>query len=346
MKMNKKLCIGIFAWGDYLMGMGHVYRQLRLFEHVNQRGCDITFYTFRNSTVEKLLRGKIAYQCVHSIYDIDPKRRFTHFVFDVLNVPLEDVKYIRNKTDMIVSFDNNGKSLNRCDVSFNCLYPNSRKNVVSDYEYLILPDECLIYQKKKKLSKIKKILVMQGGTDTYGVLLRLARVLPQYFPHLQFTFITGSLCIYKNELIKIIQAQSNVNVEFDISSLHKFAACHDVAITGGGMGMFEIAAMGIPVIACTQELKELKTMMTAHKKKIIITMGLTSTLTDTQLIKSVQRSVSNIPNLNQLSSRAKEKLNCNGIKKILRRVGILDECTIEDSKSGRRAKNSLYLPKS
>lgn len=318
---KKKANIGIFAWGDYVMGMGHIYRQLRLLDGINEKEANLTFYTFANPHVEKLLKGNVPYELIESIHDINHSAMFTHFIFDCLNVSLADADYIKGRAEKVISFDNNGHGLKYCDISFNCLYPNSHKNVLTDLSYLILPKDGLKYRREKDPTEIKKVLVMQGGTDTYGVLIRLANILPSSFLELEFDFVVGSASLYRNQLERVSEKYENMELYIDVKELQKMASNYDFAITGGGMSMFEIAALGVPVIAGTQELKELETMRQAQDEGVILEdLGLFSTLTDFQIKETVERNIADHKKINEITSRAMEKLDCNGIDRIIGKI--------------------------
>jgi spore coat polysaccharide biosynthesis predicted glycosyltransferase SpsG len=318
---KKKANIGVFAWGDHVMGMGHIYRQLRLFEGINDKEADLTFYTFANPHVEKLLKGKVSYRLIESFHDINHPTAFTHFIFDCLDVSLADASYIRNIAKKIFSFDNNGKGLKYCDISFNCLYPNSQKNVLTDLKYLILRKDGLKYRKKEKSTKTKRVLVMQGGTDTYGVLIRLANLLPSSFLDLEFDFVVGSASLYRNQIEMVSEKYKNMKLYVDVKEFQKMASNYDTAITGGGMSMFEIAALGVPVIAGTQELKELKTIRQAKDEGVILeNIGLFSTLTDFQIKKKFENNIKNHKKINEIASCAMKKLDCKGIDRIIEKI--------------------------
>jgi spore coat polysaccharide biosynthesis predicted glycosyltransferase SpsG len=158
---------------------------------------------------------------------------------------------VKNCNIPLVTFDDRGSGAELADINFGlmpCNYTNELKgkSIVRGLDYFIINKE--VDKFKRKRTGIKKVLVTLGGSDTYGVSLKVAAVLKN--SGLETTVITGPSFQHEKELLLITGA--TLRTKRAVPSLISEFAGYDIAITAGGITPFEANASGLPcmIIAC------------------------------------------------------------------------------------------------
>lgn len=162
---------------------------------------------------------------------------------DALTIPRNALRKLRNFTKKLILFDYNGSYGTLADIRINALYPpkNPPKNMWTGYEYLLLhPAYSQTTHSVKK--EATTVLVAQGGGDTYGDIPKLINII-----------------LPVSSGITIIPFQG-------ISEPWNLFPSIDLAITGGGMTVFELLCSGVPCLAFTNEPKERPTLSALTKR--------------------------------------------------------------------------------
>ena len=188
-KGDNSLNILIYTFGNHQMGMGHVYRMSYLGIFLRKMGHDIHFFIPDwEEGITKIFQDGWQQipipvnQFENEIYYKDKLKdlKFDCIIVDALNVSEPIMKIFRKKTDLLISFDNIGNGRFFADILINILYKRlpplpAPKLEINDYRYIIISNEFgEIHQKEKVILKtVQKILITQGGSDTYGIVPQL-----------------------------------------------------------------------------------------------------------------------------------------------------------------------------
>ena len=249
-------------------GFGHLSRSIKLSESFSKK--NIIFLINNNKySIEILKKKKINF----SIFSGNIKKKISFLKKKNIKVLINDKLKIEKKLIFelkklnikIINFD----QIQSADLVDKLILPlESKKN----YSYLNKKDNlknCLfgpsyIAVGKKKIKKrlrkkIKKILVIFGGSDTNNFSLK---ILKQFnTDKLETTVIFGPL-VKKKKV-----SNSKIKIKFDVNDLFEEFYQNDLLITGGGMIPYEAAYTGLPSLIISTEKHEKKTGHFFEKEK-------------------------------------------------------------------------------
>lgn len=116
-------------------------------------------------------------------------------------------------------------------------------------EYISLRKEFATVPKKEIKEKADNVLVLSGGTDPYHFLLRFLENLPKDMEkECQYYLVCG---IFNGDYAKInemCRGRENIHILQNVSDLYEYMCKADVAVSAGGMTLYELCACGTPCI--------------------------------------------------------------------------------------------------
>lgn len=103
---------------------------------------------------------------------------------------------------------------------------------------------------RKKIRKtIKNVLVTFGGCDVKNLTLKILKFLVRFYPNLNKIVIIGKGFVYK-EQIKVLDDNHIESIYSpDMIQIKDLMLDADIAISGGGQTLYELARIGVPTIA-------------------------------------------------------------------------------------------------
>lgn len=137
--------------------------------------------------------------------------------------------------------------LNFCAMALDTSERLQGKNILGGTQYLILNKE--IANQKRIRKEIRNILITLGGSDTYGVTIKVVKILREL--GIYATVITGPSFTHRDELAHA--ANDLFKIKNAVPSLIEEFYNFDLAITGGGITPFEANASGLPCIIVANE---------------------------------------------------------------------------------------------
>lgn len=244
------------------MGMGHLFRLMTFARYLEAKKNEFVFIVNDDKHSLQLLE-RCGYK--YHIVDYDKcgewekqlvQKYGVHYWFnDRLNTSDAHGKAVKNTQIKLITFDDNGEGANYADFQIMALpmsdsIVSRARRVLRGIRYLILNEEIDLYKRLRK--RVNKICVSMGGTDTYGVTVKVVKILKEH--NTPATIIVGPGFMYEHELSGIIDSQYPV-VRHPLSLVRMFSE-YDIAITGGGITPFEAVASGLPCIIITSENHE------------------------------------------------------------------------------------------
>lgn len=243
-------------------GMGHLFRMLNFAKYLEQKKKNFIFLINNNEKIKEIL---ISNAYPYEIVDLDDlssdwestlvkKYNFTYWINDRLSTDEEHVKNILKNNIRVITFDDLGSGVKHSDINICGLFFNQQnlqgKKILKGADYLILNPEIDLY--KRERVGLKNILVTLGGSDTYGVTIKVLKLLKKY--NIKATIHVGPSFNHKMELEKELVDGFGV-VNFVPSLIEEFSK-YDLAITGGGVTPFEANASGLPCLIIANETFE------------------------------------------------------------------------------------------
>lgn len=314
--------IGICIESSHARGMGHLYRMLNLVEYLRScgQGCMLMMNDNLKSRQILVARGidviTVNLEDVESDWEAGLIKRYglTVWINDRLDTNARHAVKVVAHGVKLVTFDDRGDGALFADLHFAPLVFSGREalkgnRVHTGTDYLILNSEIDRY--KRVRSRIDSILVTLGGSDTYGVTLRIVRILHEL--GVTATIITGPSFVHNEELEEITVGAFTV-IKGVPSLIEEFSR-HDLAMTGGGMTPFEANASGLPCIIVANELHEIEV------GQYLQTVG---SSTFAGYYKSIDKSYFSSPlDIEKMSKAGMAAITTDGVTNVFREISAL-----------------------
>jgi spore coat polysaccharide biosynthesis predicted glycosyltransferase SpsG len=301
-------------------GMGHLFRMLNFSKFLKTKNEDFIFIINNNDKIKDILKSHdIAFEILNLKdsernweQDIIRKYNIIYWVNDRLETNKQHAFNIKESNIKLITLDDFGSGAGLSDISIYGLSINQGcfqgKKILQGVDFLILNKEIDRY--KKKRIDVKKILVTLGGSDTYGVTIKILRLLKKY--HIGATIHIGPSFMHKEELKKELTKDYKV-VTFTPSLIKEFAK-YDLAITGGGITPFEANASGLPCLIIANELFEIENGFFLERMKSSRFLGYYKSIDETIF------SDLNILDINLMSQNGMQILNTRAVEKIYKNI--------------------------
>lgn len=267
--------IGFRADGNLQIGTGHVMRCLSIAETLRIKGAECLFI-LADDQPAKIIREKgFDYICLNTVWndmesEIDcllectEKLKIRTLVIDgyyvterylkalgerIKLVYIDDLNSFPYPVDLLVNY-----SIYAKDIKYSDIYKT--KGIYTDFalgcDYVPLRKEFTVLQHVCR-EKVKKILITTGGTDQYNVAGRLLEYFKQHdcFCDLEFFVVIGKYNTYKSQLEEKWGCDHKIHLLFQVTDMAQYMRESDVAITAGGVTVYELLACGVPSVVYT-----------------------------------------------------------------------------------------------
>lgn len=275
---------------------------------------------------KKIIKIPVASFEKESVYSLLLKdRNFDCIIVDALRVSKKIMRLFKGKSKILLSLDNTGQGRFFSDILINILYrknPKLKKPKIeiNSFRYLILNKNFQrVNLKKKSVSKkIKKILITQGGSDTYGTVPKIINKLNGLLANFESYILLGSAFKHNRELkFSIKNNDLKVKVLKDIKNPWELFQQMDMAISGGGMTLLELLSCGIPCLALTQERKEMETINYLKNLGLIEKIGFYGKNSESDILKKTQVLINNYEKRIKLNKNSKKMIDGKGCERII-----------------------------
>jgi len=240
--------------------MGHFFRSCVLADALVAAGHAVKFYVNEHPPTATLLRRR------GIPFDIVPlddagqdweraaiaRDGIGLWIYDCHRTDIRSAMRIKAAGIPLVTFDDRGSGAAVTDLHIAALAfePDEElagNRVMRGVEYLMLDPTIPAYRRQR--TSAEKLIVTLGGADTYGVTLKVMRLLSK--AGRKATIVVGPAFMHGDDLSR--QATTDFTIKRGVPSLIEEFAKHDVAVTGGGMTPFEANASGLPCLVIANE---------------------------------------------------------------------------------------------
>jgi len=248
---------------SHTRGMGHLFRVLNLAEALTRNHHSFLILINNHKPSIRLLEAAGHNYKVVELIDLDTdwegdiisSYNIDVWINDRLNTDIKHSSKVKNRSIPLVTFDDCGSGAAIADINFASLVFGEDadvlgKRVFRGVQYLILNPE--IDRFKRVRSELSNILVTMGGSDTYGVTIKVVDFLQSQ--KLAASVIVGPGFEHHKTLSKIVG--HGITIKSAVPSLIKEFNQYDLAITGGGVTPFEANASGLPCLVIANEYFE------------------------------------------------------------------------------------------
>jgi spore coat polysaccharide biosynthesis predicted glycosyltransferase SpsG len=257
---------------SHARGMGHFYRALNLADELVQAGYPCKFYLNEHAPSCQILRERGYAHAVVNLADFSSdweksliqSEGITLWVNDRLDTDRRHAEKIKTSGIPLVTFDDQGTGAVLADLHVAALASDSQKQLAGAKllygpNYLILNPKISDYTRLR--SKLSSILVTLGGSDTYGVTIKVVQLLKEM--DLTATIVVGPAFMHMARLEEELTA--GFTLKRGVPSMIQEFYHHDLAVTGGGITPFEANASGLPCVVIANELFEIPVGMTLQE---------------------------------------------------------------------------------
>lgn len=135
-------------------------------------------------------------------------------------------------------------------------------------KYVPLRKEFCGCEKKEISPQVKRILLLSGGADKYGVLSQILKRL-NLDKYLQINVICGRFDTQYDLLKRQKAYVNNVKIYRAVSDIKRFMKEADLVISAGGTTLYELCAVGTPAISYSMADNQLDNVRKFHEDGII-----------------------------------------------------------------------------
>lgn len=298
---------------SHARGMGHLFRAMALAKAVTNQGGQVRFYVNDFAPALALLRAR------HCSFETVPLkeegwepniigRDGVHtWINDRLDTDAAHAARVRDAGAHLVTFDDRGGGAGQADLNI-VAFPASDheallgKRILAGLNYLVL--DPAIARLRRPRERLGSMVVSMGGSDTYGVTLKVMQALKSRA--LAATVIQGPGFAHEAELAAIMD--TSFKLKRNIPSLAEEFSLHDLAITAGGITPCEANAAGLPCIVIATEPWESRT------GEILARLG-------GSLFAGPRRRIDfgifdRLPDIAAMSQAALDNVPCNGAERV------------------------------
>ena len=250
----------ILTEGSKNIGFGHITRCISLYQAFQERGIVPEFIVNGDESIEDLLidkkykvfnwleeREKI-FNIIKNADIVIIDSYFTEYDFykkvsNSLKVPvyIDDNKRIGYPKGIVINGSIHAEDIN---------YPK-KKGV--DYllgsRYILLRKEFLNVPEKKVKKNIETVMITFGGEDVKNMTLKILKLLTKNYPDLHKRVIIGKGFKNIKEIERLKEKRTELMYYLNAEGMKKVMLDSDIAISGGGQTLYELAKVGVPTIA-------------------------------------------------------------------------------------------------
>lgn len=249
---------------SHVRGMGHFFRALNLANELAKTGYPFRFYLNDHVPSLRILTERgIPYRIV-DLEDfagnweasLIQRDGITLWINDRLDTDIRHAQKIKATGIPLATLDDRGAGATLADLHIAALAFDEQESLAGikllrGSDYLILNPQISDYMRSRK--QLSSILVTLGGSDTYGVTVKVVQILKEM--NLTATIVIGPAFKHMNALDEVLT--SGFTVKRDVPSMIEEFYHHDLAITGGGITPFEANASGLPCVVIANEQFEI-----------------------------------------------------------------------------------------
>ena len=123
--------------------------------------------------------------------------------------------------------------------------------------------------------KAERVLITTGGSDRYDIAGRILRNVLKSpgICKLQYCVVSGPYNQYLPQLLELEQSHENVHIYQNVTRMSELMQSCDIAVTAGGFTMYELCAVGIPILCFSFVDNQEKVVEGFRERKIVCFAG-------------------------------------------------------------------------
>lgn len=321
----------ILTEGGKDKGFGHITRCVSLYQSFEKKGIKPEFIINGDDSIRGLLKNIRYKRCDwleerQDLFDI--ARKFDAVIIDSYFADLKFYKEISSAVKIPVYLDDNkripyprGIVINGNVYAKEINYPE-RKDIIYllGSEYALIRKEFWEVPLKKISKKIKNFLLISGGNDRNNIMPKVLKLMINNYPEINKSIIIGKGFENLKEIRCLKDSKTELKYSPSAQYIRKYMFKSDIAISGGGQILNELARIGVPAIVIALADDQLNNIKGWRKRKFIEYAG---EWNDKRLFQNIERSVKKLVDLKAREDRYIRGINIVDGKGSFRAVNFL-----------------------
>jgi len=303
--------------------MGDLFGSVALADECQRQTDEVLFVISGGSeTVAALIERGYAYSVVGSLkaeLEILQAFRPDVIVVNKLNNQPAYIQSLRSLAPLIVTIDDAGQGAIHADLNINVLYP--APGAITDLQYLALRREFQEFHESERAisSDVRELLVTQGGSDTYGFTPRILRTFDDMALRPHCTVVLGPAFRHYGELEEAVNASTlDLTIVRNARNIVELMWQADLAITAGGLTMFELCCVGTPSLVVCGERFEVATAERLEQAGVVVNLGFGGGLDYAALPRAVEALAADVEKRRRMGVRGRELVDGRGAERVVR----------------------------
>lgn len=309
--------------GDHRQGMGDLLGSVALADECRRQSDEVLFIIPGGSEAVAVLReGAYPFRVAASFAterEILEAYRPDVIVLNKLDNPPAYVRSLRALASLVVTIDDASQGAAHADVNINVLY--HRPGALMDPHYLALRGEFQAMHAREKAVPpvVRELLITQGGSDTYGFTPRILRALEGMTLRPHCVVVVGPAFRHHADLEEAVNASTlDLSVVRNARNMAELMWRADLAITAGGLTVFELCSVGTPSLVVCGEPFEVETAARLEEAGAVVNLGFGGDLDYAELPRAVEALSAGVEKRRQMSARGKQLVDGGGCERVVR----------------------------
>lgn len=310
------------------IGLGHIYRTLTLALHIYTH--DIIFMTEAKHALGIKKLSEFHYPIVTFKDDRDFFRKVKRLnpsivINDILNTSSDYIIKLKEMGKFVVNFEDLGDGSLHADLVFNSIYEftiNAPGHFFG-HKYECVRDEFFLYRPEKINKQVNKITITFGGTDQNNLTERTLKALkniPINNIYINVILGLGFSETYKKTLKKVAETlgkKTKVEIKQNIKNMAQELSNSDIVVTSNGRTIYEVAVLGVPCLAISQNDRE-STHLFSHVASGIINLGHANTVSEKNVANQLKKLINNYKLREKMAENLRSYHIENGTENVLK----------------------------
>jgi len=329
--------VAVRADGGMNIGLGHIQRCLALSVQLQKMRVEVLFITKRNEPIkEKIEQG--GFEAVELEHNLNLEEDLEHAIEIIKNNKVDvlitdsyefDEKYLteaKKNVKMLVSIDDLAKIAFPSDIVINQnIYAKDLeyRSLTGKTKFLLGPRYALLREEfanlgKRKISpEVQNILITLGGSYLFNLTPKILNVLEKVETDFNITAVIGHFFNNVSEIEMMVKKMSKkVELIYNSSQMANLMLSSDLAISGGGTTLYELAATGTPALAFCLADNQYRNVKGMAKAGTIIDMGWGNKLKEESFYQKLNGLINNYPLRKRMSKLEQELVDGKGSQRV------------------------------
>jgi UDP-2,4-diacetamido-2,4,6-trideoxy-beta-L-altropyranose hydrolase len=326
------LIIGFRCDGGTKIGMGHIFRCASLAKELEKQGANVFFITRGTKGATKLKEWGFSVEEISVdggkepdiVINILKKNKAEAVVTDSYDIDQEYLERLKAEGFFVVTIDDLNRFPFSSDIVINQNLFGKEMNyrTTKNTKFLIGPKYAMLREQFSKQTekeinkKVKNVLVSTGGTDNFNITPTILKALSE-IKEIEITVVIGPAFKNEYEITETAKKFGNrCKILKNVDNLYDSLLKADIAITGGGTMLYELAATGTPGLTIIQAENQIANAKTMEKYGTIKIIGKVNEISEEKIRSVFKELAADFKKRKKMSEKGRELIDGKGSSRV------------------------------